>query len=724
MNSKILTEFNRKQKVVMKKYFSIAIATLLLCGCAKQIEGPENNIPAPKTDGITFVAGFTKVTTAAGVNTWEADDNISIFSAANGADPGVAIDSNLEYKTDAAGASAAFTAVGDLAHATDKYFAYHPYSPSYASKLNADENIGFSAVAAGAPVTDYRFMPIMVNSGATFIFDPATGESTSSSTPKYYYAQADAPANEEDPVVLNFKPVLPILELDLYGQGTLKEVDISFTDPATDVFSDYNWLTAKGVFNTSTGVMTMTNHSNAYSTIKVTVKEESKDYITLLGETPMKMQVIVGPFTIQKGLTLKFIDKDGKTFSKAIWADEVKSAIASDGSMKHIRQGINVPYIAASAPSVAEFAAEGGTSDAVTISTYSAWSVKSKPEWITVSPASGTGNTSVTFTAAANSGDARNGDVVFQTAEGNECSVAVSQARVEIVSAGYYSVDVSAITFADSYIYDVKNSSNILIARITKEYLGATQNVQVRAAYPILASGEPDYAHGLVLDDGGTVNAWTMNPTAVTYAEGGSGTISTIWVKDDGSDILTSQPSGDISAASVSPYTLTSPSGQSHAIVKIGSQIWTAEGYKSTKDTNGDDYTLMNSGTGYSTKTSPAVIVTDDGKYLFNAHAVSANFAPAGWTLPSEDSNNNESDWIGGYCTFVGAYGNVVSSLLFDRTTWKLNGTALANLGYYNTWSKNPSGTKWFMLMWKNGANPTTNAQAMTAMFEVRLLKK
>lgn len=701
----------------MKKYFSILGAILMIAGCAKQEINPvEEQVQdnTPEKGDVTFVAGFTKVSTDDGVNSWDSGDKISVFSVANSAAAGVSVSANLGYETISIGPSADFYAMGDKVTASDKYYAYYPYQAVYASKLNADEGIGFAGAAANSDVTDYRYFPVNINSGATFIFDPDSGNSYSNNTNQFFYAAADAPANDSDPVTLHFKPVLPLLEFDLYGYGTLKQVLVAFKDPATDVFAQNNWLTAKGVIDASTGVMTVTNHSNtAYYKLPVTVKEESKDYIELRGTEPMKMKLTVGHFNVTQGLTLTFTDKDGNSFSKDIWIGKTVKSVTDAGVVKHIRQGINVPYVKASVSSVDELPADGGAASPFTIDTNSSWSVDSKPDWISLSVASGSGGDPVILTAETNTGAARSGAVVFKTTEGAKCSVAVSQAKYVAAAAAYYSVDVTAIDFATSYIYDVKNSSDELIARITKEYLGATKDVQVNVAYPA-PSGTPTYTNGLVLDNGGSVNAYTLTPANVSYTPGSSSALSTIWVKADGSEILTATPSGTIAAASVSPYTLTSPSGEINAIVKVGSKIWVTKGYKSTKLANGNDLTVLTSG--FSAQSSPAVIISSDGKWLFNGHAIKENFAPSGWKLPEE------GDWTD-FCTFVGSYANVTKSYLFDRTTWKLNGTALADLGYYNTWSDTANGTKWYMLMWKNGASPTKNGQAMTAMFEVRLIK-
>ena len=182
---------------IMKKYYSILGALLLMAGCAKQevnpAETPEN--PTPGKGGVTFVAGFnTKVATDAGVSTWNAGDNISVFSVANGADAGASVGTNLTYITFNEGARASFTAEDGEVPASDKYYAYYPVSPKYPSKLNAAADIGFAGVAANADVVDYRFMPVTVNSGATFVFNPSSGDSHSTNTSPVFYASANAPA--------------------------------------------------------------------------------------------------------------------------------------------------------------------------------------------------------------------------------------------------------------------------------------------------------------------------------------------------------------------------------------------------------------------------------------------------------------------------------------------------------------------------------------------------
>ena len=707
--------------MIMKKYFSILCATLLLGACAKEL-AKDAQIEPVANNGVRFAAAFTKVSTDEGVNSWDANDELSIVSVVNGADPGVSAGTNLEYKTSEGGASVTFLPVGDAAPAGDKYYAYYKYAPTYPSAYNADSEIGFPGAAASAAVTDYRYVPVFINSGATVNFDTETGIAKCTNSYPSFYAVGVPPANEEDPVQLQFKPILPLLEFDLYGYGEYKSVVLTFTDKTTDAFAQKNWLSAKGVFNLATGEYRVTNYSNsAYHKLTVTLTEGSNPYVTLQGDKPMKFIVPVGFFNVTKGLTLTFTTKDGATIVKNIWANKIVCSYNSDYSPKHLRQGIKFAYVNASVASVAEFPTEGGTADAFTVTTNASWELKSKPEWISVSPTSGAeGATSVVLTASANDGAYREGNVVFAVPDGPECSVAVSQAKFEVPSAGFYNVNLSAIDFSDSFIYDVRNADDKLIARITREYLGSTEDVQVCVAYPA-PSETPDYTDGLCLDNGGSVNAWTMTAASVVYTPGESSALTSLWVSNDGSQILTSEPAESVSPASVSPYRLASPTGQQHALVKIGSQIWTAEGYKTTKLANGTDIAQQTTAP-YATSSNPSVIISDD-KYLYNAHAVKANFAPAGWALPSV------SQWSTDLASFLGSttmYANLSMSKaqLYSRNTWKLNGTAIADLGYYNDWSNAASSSKWTMLMVKPDTAPTTSAQNMTAMFEVRLIKQ
>ena len=728
----------------MKRSSIILSAVLVLAATACTKQEMVKQQPAATQDGILFHAGFdTRVSTTEGVSTWQSGDNLSVFSHASTSAAGTSVSANIKYVTSDAGASASFVPDAAGVEVADKYFAFYPYTPDYASKLNADNDLGFAGAAANDAVTDYRFMPINVNTGATFEFDPATGESVSTNTKPSFYAAGDAPATPGDPVHLTFKPVLPLLELDLYGQGAFTQVEIMMTDKATDVFAQDNWLTGKGVLDLSTGQFKVTNYSNtAYHKLTVTLKEADKNYIELQGDKPMKMKLVVGHFNITKGLTLTFTKQGGGTIVRKIWADKTVKSVTDLGVAKHIRQGVNVvvPFISVSASSVSEFAAAGGTSEAVTVSTNVSWSIQSKPSWITPSASSGTGGASITFTASANDGSARNGSVVLATPEGQTCSVAVSQAGQAVVAGDYYRVSISDIDFTSSYIYDVKDVGGTLIARITKEYLGSTVDKQVVAVYPTTSSHLPDYTKGLVAEvtlDGGSapsgdihgginLNAKTMTPGNVVYNAGTSAKITTVWISADGSTIKTEQPAGTIAAATVSPFVLTSPSGENTSLVKLGSQIWTAEGYKSTKLGDGTDITAISSSSAPSENQNEYLIASGTGftnAYLYSCYCVKDGaLAPTGWSVPTNSQwNTGVGTYLGGTSTYANLRG---PALMFARNGLYKNATAApALLGYACMWGSAASGSKWVMLLCKENTAPANTTQAMNRMFEVRLVQ-
>ena len=330
----------------MKKIFAIFGAATMLFACTKEM----NDAPSfADGNGLKIKASIevpTKVATTQGKNAWEAGDNILLYSAAAGADAGVSLGGTLVYATSTGGATAEFTPVGEATPSGDKYYAYHPAYDKYPSKLNANDAIGFAAVAQYAPVTDYRFVPVTVNTGIAFEYDPATGVAKSTNSYPAFYASADAPKQAGQAVELTFKPVLPVIELGLKGYGTVASVVIAYADKTTDALdNDSNkWLTGKGVIDLSTGVLTTTNTSlSGYCklTATLTTKGDQK-YVELNPETPIYFQMPVGRFEVTKGFTLTITDKDGEVTTKTIWADRKVSGMSENGKCKFISQVINL----------------------------------------------------------------------------------------------------------------------------------------------------------------------------------------------------------------------------------------------------------------------------------------------------------------------------------------------------------------------------------------------
>lgn len=649
---KNLTESNRKKKLIMKKYLYLA-ALVLAAACAKETPAPTN-----VTGEVSFVCSIdqTKISADKGKSSFDALDQISVFSVDNS---GSIVSGNVAYKTTAGGATASF-GFDDTTPLTpsDKYYAYFPISKQYPNNTTADEGTGFPGATAGDPVTDYRYMPITVNSTATVVIDPATGKTVSNNSVKHYYATGLAPANADDPVALQFKPVLPLLEFSIYGSGTVKSVKIELADKTDGNKADNTWMSAKGIFDMSTGTLTTTNFSNsAYPAITVSLSDGTNGYVTLDDTTPINFQITTGRFHAVHGLKLTFKDKDDNECVKNIWASRDVNMFEG-GVCKHIHQPLDV-YLS-----------------------------------------------------------------------------------------GYSSkVNTADVDWSKSYIHYIKGYGGTIVGAITKEYLGCGVDKQAIVAYPANA-GVVDYTNGTVLEvtldagaapagniHGGTVNAYTMDNTAVAYTAGSSAAISTFYVKD-GAIYLTKPVGGEFNAT-IDPYILTSLSNIDHKLVKIGNKVWTAEGYKTLIKNNTQAYGTVFEISSASPAAYGAVAYDNTaGIYLYSggacsfanndAAAYTSRLAPSGWDLPSmAEWKTDLNGWLGGVAS---AYGNMTVCLLFDRTCYKYTGSttgALSNLGYYSTWSKESagSGKKAQMLLSKSGAALANSAQSISVLFEARILK-
>lgn len=647
----------------MKKIFAIFGAATMLFACTKEM----NDAPSfTDGNGLKFRASIetpTKVATTQGKSAWEAGDDILLYSAAASADAGVSLGGTLVYTTAAGGATAEFAPVGEATPKGDKYYAYYPAYDKYPSKLNANDAIGFAAVAANDPVTDYRFVPVTVNTGIAFEYDPASGVAKSTNSYPVFYASADAPEEAGQAVDLTFKPVLPVIELGLKGYGTVASVVVAYADKATDVLDNASnkWLTGKGVMDLSTGVLTTTNTSSSgyYKLTATLTTKGDQAYVELNPDAPIYFQMPVGRFEVTKGLTLTITDKDGEVTTKTIWADRKVSGMSEDGKCKFISQVINL----GSAP---------------------------------------------------------------------------------VQNADWYEVPMSSIDWTKSYVHHVKDANDNPIAVITKEFFGATVNRQGVVAYPA-PSNEADYTAGKVMQvtldgdaapteniHGGSLNAWTTVAASVAYTAGSSAAVEKLYVKGDGSEISFEAPAAGAVTGKVEPYILTSTSGQEHPLVKIGNRFWTACGYKTTKMAhNGSDITQMTDITAGAPSTWAHGLYIDGDKWLYNTVVLGINnsskptfsnkIAPEGWTLPSmADWVTDLADYLGGTSTFT----NMSKALLFDRTSWQINGTTYKDLGYYSTWSCETEGTtkEMYMLLCKNGEVPNKSSQNWARMFELRLV--
>jgi len=642
----------------MKKIFAIFGAATMLFACAKEIN---DSVTSVDGNQLSFKAAFdpsTKVTTSQGKSTWQAGDAISLFSVSSDAVPGESVSNNLSYTATSTGATTEFVKSSIDITASDKYYAFYPNSAAYPSNLNENAAVDFAGAAAGAAVNDYRFIPITVNTGDTFTYDPTTGKTKTDQCPYFYASAAALQAGQA--VNLVFKPILPIIEFGLKGVGTVKTVVIEYVDKTTDVLDNATnrWFTGKGVFDISTGILTTTNTSSSgYCKMTVTLKSTDADYITLDPENPIYFNLQVGRFEVTKGLKLTFTDKDGGVSEKTIWTDKTYKGMNDAGKPKFISQ---VVYVGE---------------------------------------------------------------------------------KVSFDEDTYYEVDMSSVDWTKSYVHHVKDANDNTIAVVTKEFFGATQNKQGVVVYPAKFT-TPDYTKGQVaqitLDGdaapegnvhGGTLNAWTTHAADVAYTAGTSAPISKMYVKGDGSEILTSAPQGEVKVAALVPYTLTSTSGQVHPLVKIGERFWTACGYKTTKTaTDNNDITIRTEA--YDGYQRGLYIDEATNVWLYNGVPLSVKqkeatftnkIAPNGWTLPSlEDWVTDIADFLGG----TSSYTNLQKALLFDRNGYLLKPKgSFSQSAYKSMWSCTPSEAgKLYILTCNPDTKPGKSGQTYKNMFEVRLV--
>lgn len=698
----------------MKKSLFFLSAALLLVSCATDVN--DNIKPEIPEGELTFVAGInnedaTRVGLTNGVSAWEAADQIGVFSvdAEN-----ALLSTNISYATEDAGAKATFAPAGeDVVVAGTKYYAMYPYCKGYPSKLNASGD--FVAVAAGDPITDYKYAPWVSN--ATQIFTPTDGGLTTSNNDYYLYGSGVAPV-EGNKVQMTFTHALPILEIGLLGMDRVTKVQLQTVTKADgNAQAENKFLNAKGIVNLATGEIITTNIASTGHRVIGSIEGGA----TLNTTTPLRLKFVVGRFVCNDGLNVTITIADGSTITKKIWEGKTVAMYdAANGKNKHVYQPVIVPYVTAEAP--AEFAAAGGTATIIP-ATSSAWTITSKPEWATVSVNEGATGEGFVVTVEASTAAARTGVIEFTNAEGAKGSVTISQAEYVPVAANYYSVVVNDIDWTASYVQHVKNAGGDIIATITKEYLGATEDKQVVVVY-----NGTNLASGLTLD-GATIAIPDMNPANVVY-DGGEGTdAAVVYIKDDGSEISFTEQAG-ASTATIAPYVLTSDV-KDHATVKIGSKIWLAEDFCTTKYVDGTDITSAVAGDAWTT-TDARVFINGD-KYLYNGFAIGyaasgdcddSNFAPAGWKLIVADEwtalggfVNNVVETLNGDALF-----GATSLLKAAASSGKVKFSALA---YTNTWGGGASASsKAPMLLFKSGAAATTSNQGIVTGFSVRLVQE
>lgn len=650
----------------MKKIFAIFCAAAMLFACTKEM----NDASSFAEGGLKFKASIetpTKVATTQGKSVWEAGDDILLYSVATGAEAGVSLGGTLVYTTPTGGATAEFAPVDEATPSGDKYYAYHPAYATYPAPLKASEAIGFAGVVADAennlpPVTDYRFVPVTVNTGIEFEYDPETGVAKSTNSYPVFYASADAPKQAGEAVELTFKPVLPVIELGLKGYGTVKSVVIAYADKTTDALDNPSnkWLTGKGVIDLSTGVLTTTNTSSSgYCKLTATLTTKGgQAYVELNPETPIYFQMPVGRFEVTKGLTLTITDKDGEVTTKTIWTDKTYSGMTPEGKCKFISQVINL----GSAPVQNADYYEVPMSSIDWTKSYVHHVKDANDNTIAVVTKEFFGATVnkqgvVAYPAPSNAADYTAGKVMQVTLDGDAAP-----------SGNVHGGSLSAWTTAAAEVaYTAGTSAAVETLYVKGD--GSEVTFAAPAGGAVAAKVEPYILTSTSGQDHPLVKIGNRFWTACGY--------KTTKTATDNNDIT-------IRTEAYNGY-------QRGLYIDEATNVW------------------LYNGVPLSVKQNEATFTN--------------KIAPKGWTLPSlEDWVTDIADFLGG----TSSYTNLQKALLFDRNGYLLkpNGS-FSQSTYKSMWSCTPSEAgKLFILICKPDTKPDKSGQTYKNMFEVRLVSK
>ncbi len=272
-----------------------------------------------------------------------------------------------------------------------------------------------------------------------------------------------------------------------------------------------------------------------------------------------------------------------------------------------------------------------------------------------------------------------------------------------------YSIDINAIPFSDTYVYDATDADGNKIAVVVKEYLGAGPNQQAITVYPVTTGKALERSAGLVarvlksaaegvytayndVSASDPVHCGIFNSTAGVLAystPGESAAAETVYVSvadDHHSTLSTSAPEGVTISATVSPrFLVLSDRGDTHpyGIVKIGTQMWIAEDLQTTKLRDGTSLTLQNDGTAGTANTKHYWV--NNGTYFYSAYCIGAIakdtsadknisdvLSPTSWKVPTKGDLNNLINFV------------PISAMLAVNSTKTPDGTNITLFG--NTW--------------------------------------
>lgn len=333
----------------------------------------------------------------------------------------------------------------------------------------------------------------------------------------------------------------------------------------------------------------------------------------------------------------------------------------------------------------------------------------------------------------------------------------------------YYKIDLNDFTWSVTNVFDVKNKSGEKIALLTKEYFGATVKAQGIVVYPVVFD-EADYTRGCVVQvtkkndtdlgdeplaiHGGTICITGMDPATVVYAEGKMNCTHEAYVKSDGSEVTIQAPDFiNVLDVDIEPVVLKTDV-KDHPVTKIGTQIWLAADFATTKYSDGTAITKVANGDDIWADGAPVMVIHNNGSadyYMYNGYALGYTdgadastpaslkdrISPKGWRLPTNEEyvgkKGADDNYSGGICGFCGYNLDVMKnlSLLKAANTYKVTPSSgkakVGSLGYTSTWTSvpDPGTNNKAMLGGLKGDGTKVDApQALKNAFAVRLIKE
>ncbi|MCQ2184306.1 MAG: hypothetical protein MJY62_02725 [Bacteroidales bacterium] len=357
----------------------------------------------------------------------------------------------------------------------------------------------------------------------------------------------------------------------------------------------------------------------------------------------------------------------------------------------------------------------------------------------------------------------------------------IHELKEAVLGPDAFKVDMTAIAFDKSFVYDVKDADGKVIAAVCNEYLGATVNQQAVVVYGLTSEGKINAEAGLVarvLKSAAAGQYMTYGDvTAEELVHGGlysfsagyskSGTskaLQNVYVAEnpDGSTSVSAEAPEHVTDATVEPSVLVLSDRKDtypYKLVKVGKTIWTAEDLRTTLLPDGTDISTTDASV-YSEDSKvtaeggpkPRCIIYNNIVY-YNGYCAGAFpvevgdykdkstmpgvIAPEGWKVPTGSKNG---DW-GVFAAFVKTSsqlttdGNNVTN--FGATFHgrvAQNGTqtdGTAGIIYWSSSmnydaSKNPSIRAYFIKITEGGVATAPSAGSGTTIylgFGIRLVK-